>query len=337
MSGVAKGVLSFGTAAILTVAFYVLESEVRQAQAPTILAEPTAPVTLAIETRTDNPGFSSYPGLYKPSELRTFRGAEEVSGLRLKNGHLVVDKTLRDWMDFHRAALGELTLEEITDNLYTMAASLPSPADEEATKIITTYLEYLTALGDYDEIAARQTDLTTLQQLQARQEWLERTRGYYFTDEVHEAFFGMDEAIDRNMLSELILKSQGADDAEIAALDDQLPEKIQAFRHRSRSVVRLNEMEAELHANGTADAESLWQLRAREFGDDAADRLAEADLRQQAWENRVQEYMAFTTSDQLQTLSLQDQETAIAEYHSANFSEREILRLPAAVTVLTSR
>lgn len=336
MSGFTKGVLSFGTAGILTVAFYFLESEIRQPQNSGTAAEQTAPATVTFETRAENPGFS-YPGLYKPEDLRTFRGASEVSGLRIVNGHLVMDKALRDWMDFHRAALGELTLEEITDNLYTIAASLPSPADEEASGIITTYLEYLTALGDYDEIAARQTHLTTLQQLQARQEWLERTRDYYFTDEVHEAFFGMDEAIDRNMLSELILKSQGADDAEIAALEHQLPEKIQAFRYRSRSVVRLNEMEADLKASGRADAESLWQLRAEEFGDAAADRLAAADQRQQAWENRVLEYIAFTSSDSLNALSLADQEVAIVEYREKNFSEREILRLPAAVTILTAR
>ena len=336
MSGFTKGVLSFGTAGILTVAFYFLDSEIRQPQNPGHAAEQPAPATVTFETRAENPGFS-YPGLYKPEDLRTFRGASELSGLRIVNGHLVVDKKLRDWIDFHRAALGELTLEEIMDNLYTIAASLPYPADEEATEIIAIYLEYLTALGGYDEIAARQTHLSTLQQLQARQEWLERTRDYYFTDEVHEAFFGMDEAIDRNMLSELILKSQGADDSEIAALEYQLPEKIQEFRHRSRSVVRLNEMEADLKASGQADAESLWQLRAKEFGENAADRLAAADERQLAWEKRVQDYIEFTSSDSLHGLSLTDQEMAITEYREENFSEREILRLPAAVTILTSR
>lgn len=336
MSALTKGVLSFGTAGILTVAFYFLDSEIRQPQNPGAAAEQPAPASVSIEARDENPGFS-YPGLYNPSELKTFRGATEVAGLHIVNGHLVMDKTLRDWMDFHRAALGELTMEEITDNLYAIAASLPSPADEEATAIITTYLEYLTALGGYDEIVARQTHLTTLQQLQARQEWLERTRGYYFTDEVHEAFFGMDEAIDRNMLSELILKSQGADEAEIAALEHQLPEKIQAFRQRSRSMVRLNEMEADLKARGVADDESLWQLRANEFGDAAADRLAAADQRQQAWEQRVQDYIAFTSSEKVNALSLADQEMAMAEYREQHFSAREILRLPAAVTILTSR
>ena len=41
------------------------------------------------------------------------------------------------------------------------------------------------------------------------------------------------------------------------------------------------------------------QLRASEFGEDAADRLADVDTRQQVWEGRIRDYMNFMASDTL--------------------------------------
>ena len=51
MSGFTKGVLSFGTAGILTVAFYFLDSEIRQPQNPGHAAEQPAPATVTFEIR----------------------------------------------------------------------------------------------------------------------------------------------------------------------------------------------------------------------------------------------------------------------------------------------
>lgn len=336
MTGLTKGVLSFGTAGILTAVFYLFDTGVIQPQRDEIRQMPAASPITTTQTRASNPGLS-YPGLYNPDSLQTFRGATEVHGLRLKDGHLVIDRQLREWIDFHRAALGELTQEEITANLYAIAAALPAPADGEAAEIIALYLEYLKALNNYDEIAARQTDLTTLQQLTSRQDWLQRTRAYYFSDEVHEAFFGIDEALDQRMLSELTLKSKGAEEAEVEALEQTLPEELQAFRQRSHSVVRLAEEEQALKSRGEADSEHLWQLRASEFGEDAADRLADVDTRQQVWEGRIRDYMNFMASDTLHALPLLEQEARLEEYREAHFTEREIKRLPAAVAILSAR
>ena len=62
MTGLTKGVLSFGTAGILTAVFYLFDTGVIQPQRDEIRQMPAASPITTTQTRASNPGLS-YPGL----------------------------------------------------------------------------------------------------------------------------------------------------------------------------------------------------------------------------------------------------------------------------------
>lgn len=266
--------------------------------------------------------------------VMTFRGAAVDGFLRTDHrGHLVVDIQLRHWMDFYLSAQGEVALDDLLQIMRSQIALLPEPGQSQALNIMTEYLGYLHALGDYDREAEKRTEQPGIDELSARVAWQQRLRREWLEPQVVEAFFHADEVMDNYMLARQQLKAQGADPAQLAALDSSLPHELQQMRAQAQQVLTLQQQERQMRQSGASVA-AVQQWRVQQYGKEAAERLAETDQRQQQWQQRLHDYQQYRDSLALQGLADQDREMLLKTYRSRHFSAVEQKRLNAALTLL---
>ena len=269
-------------------------------------------------------------------KLKTFRGASVDGALRTSlAGELIIDTELRRWIDFYLSAQGEVALAELVAAMQAGMAQLPQPGQDQALGLLEDYLGYLAALGDYDYEAQKRLAGGSLDEMTARLEWQQRLRRQWLQPAVVEAFFHDDEVLDNYALARLSLLRQGASADQFQALEQALPEALQAQRQQSRQILTLHQQEQSMKDAGAGDDDiNAW--RTQQYGAEAAGRLADADKRQQAWQQRVIAYRDFAGSLALKELADADREQLLDSYRQRNFSAAEIKRLPAALSLLAA-
>ncbi len=273
-------------------------------------------------------------GTVDTTHVMTFRGASVDGYLRTDHrGQLVVDIQLRHWMDFYLSAQGEVMLDDLLRTMRSQIAGLPEPGQSQALKIMDEYLGYLAALADYDREAEKRIGQSGIDELSARVAWQQRLRREWLEPDVVEAFFHADEVMDNYTLARQQLRAQGADEAQLAALDSSLPQELQRMRAQSQQVLTLQQQEQQLRQQGASVA-AVQQWREQQYGKEAAERLARTDLQQQQWQQRLKDYQQYRDSLALQGLDNQDREMLLRTYRSRHFSETEQKRLNAALTLL---
>ncbi len=273
-------------------------------------------------------------GTVDTKNVMTFRGASVDGYLRTDHrGQLVVDIQLRHWMDFYLSAQGEVPLDDLLQTMRSQIAGLPEPGQSQALKIMDEYLGYLAALGDYDRDAEKRVSQSGMDELAARVAWQQRLRREWLEPNVVEAFFHADEIMDNYTLARQQLRAQGADEAQLAALDSSLPPELQHMREQSQQVLSLQQQEQQLRQQG-ASAAVVQQWREQQYGKEAAERLAGVDQQQQQWQQRLKDYQQYRDSLALQGLDNQDREMLLRTYRSRHFSDTEQKRLNAALTLL---
>lgn len=258
---------------------------------------------------------------------KTFRGANEDGALRTLSGHLLVDRDLRRWIDFHLSATGELSLEDIVNAMQIKMRALPVPANSEALDLLARYLTYRQDIDNYDALTARKIAANDSGSLTARVEWMENLRRLYFDEKTIGAFFGLDEHLDRYTLEKLALMQSGASADDLALLDEALPLSIRVQREQARTLNRLDN----INERFALDTQALKQQRALAFGPEAAERLQRLDEQRADWKHRLQAYQSYKVSVEDEFNAAQLIELYADEY----FSSSEKLRLEAAsVSVL---
>lgn len=267
--------------------------------------------------------------------LRTFRGASEDGKLRVdETNHLVIDLQLRHWFDFHLSAVGELSIADIRNVMTERIMRLPLPARDEALAVLSAYLGYLDALAAYDETTALKNQMSDASsRMLTRLEWQQRLRREWLQPDVVTAFFTADELIDNYTLQKLALLRNGANATELKQLDESLPEVVQVMREQSQSVLTLNQEMAQMQAqNVSAEDQYAWQVR--EYGEEAAQRLAQVKQRQEEWQQRLKDYRHYKQSPELQRLAQQDRDDLLQTYRDAHFTSLEQKRIGAALALL---
>ncbi len=273
------------------------------------------------EIREENRSLS----IFNPTDIATFRGAEEDGDLILMNGHLLVNISLKRWMDFYLSAVGEQTLDDIVAYMKGRMQALPAPADAEALEILTSYLNYRRDIDNYDEVTARKIEGIDLASLNARMEWIEKMRRLHFTEEVVTAFFAEEEAMDRFTLKRMALVQAGASVDEIEAVDEDLPAALKMKREQSGMADQLQALRQE----AGDDPVLLQTLREEQFGADAAARLAVLDQTRQLWHQKLDHYQSLIDAGA--------DEARLTAYRAENFSSAESARLDAALQVRQSQ
>jgi lipase chaperone LimK len=273
-------------------------------------------------------------------ELKTFRLASIDGSIKVdKHNVLIIDQDLRHWLDFYLSAIGEVNLQQIMAMMQQEINKLPNPGRDQAHEIMNQYLAYKKELGEYDNRELLAVDHhNDIEQLSNRLDWQMRLRRRHLADDVVESFWKNDEVIDNYALAKLTIKGSDLSDADkkeqLSALDKSLPESLYAFKQEL--YIASNLLEKEKALSQSDDPDELRNLRIQEVGVEATDRLEVIDKTQNTWRLKVVSYRDEQQRlSEIEGISATDKAAILSQYREDNFEEKERLRLPAAVQLLS--
>ncbi|MBM97184.1 MAG: hypothetical protein CMI09_15205 [Oceanospirillaceae bacterium] len=259
------------------------------------------------------------------------------------DGHLIVDRALRQWFDSWLSLQGEWSLDQILLAMQAQFETLDEPASAEVAALLQRYLDYREALGQYDDRTGRSVVQSDADVLAQRLEWVERLRREFFDETVAVAFFGADETLDRHLLARRQLQQNGASEADIQALEQSLPPELQSSRQKSHALRNMHRQEQVWQAQGL-DADTLeqqkYEYRTRQWGEAAAKRLASLDQQHQDWQQRLDDYAQYRNrllEGEYGTDLSDENRDALNRWLQQHFSEQEQRRVPAALALYLSQ
>jgi len=277
------------------------------------LAEATRPTT-----QTEPPAFDGAFALDGQQQLRV------DAALRARFDYLLSLATPPDL-----AKLNRLLEQQLIE------AGLPAAARQRAQALFARYVEYKRALamlkapGDDARLDPRQVRAS----LDARV----ALRLRYFDAADARGLFGGEQDEDEAMLARLeILQRPGLSSAErqrlLAELDSRLPPAQRATRQAPVQHLLMAQQAATLRAQGASE-DDIYRQRANEFGQAAAERLAQLDKSEQEWQQRLSEYRQSAAALAADTsLSASDRDKAITALQQ-RFTPQEQRRLAGALAL----
>ncbi|MBL4797365.1 MAG: hypothetical protein JKY50_08120 [Oleispira sp.] len=273
-------------------------------------------------------------------ELKTFRFSSVDGSIKVDNDNiLIIDQDLRHWLDFYLSAIGEVNLQQIISMMQQEIDKLPNPGRDQAHTIMDQYLAYKQELGEYDKRELLAVDSNNnIEQLSNRFDWQMRLRRRYLADDVVESFWHNDEVIDNYALEKLVIRNSDLSDtdkaAQLLALEESLPDSLSSFK--KELYVASNLLEKEKALSQSNDPTELRNLRIQEVGIEATNRLEAIDKTQNTWRLKVLSYRDEKQRlSAIEGMSAIDKEHILAQYREDNFADKEKLRLPAAVQLLS--
>ncbi|MEJ5897600.1 lipase secretion chaperone [Aquabacterium sp. G14] len=260
-------------------------------------------------------------GIIQPTPAPSLSGTTPDGTLQNSQGDLVLSPDLLRRFDYWLTTYGEKSVEAIkADILADLRDELSPTALARAGKLLDAYLAYKSELARLTPLPAGTQQVEALaQQLQAMRD----VRGRHFTRPEIDALFGADDVQDDDTLARMrIMQDRTLSDADktrkLRELTSQLPPEQQAHRTEPIKHLTVNEAVSEARARGASDQE-VQAIRTRLVSAEAAQRLAQLDAEEAAWQARVQRYLSLRQTD----------EVAAEAYKEANFRENEKLRLSA--------
>ncbi len=279
---------------------------------------------------------------HDPAFVRSMQGTVPDGDLRLLPGGQALGQTggtlpygeLKRLFDYYLSAMGEQSLESIVQQIQRALEQRLAPAQADAAKnLLGRYLDYQRALVTVEQNPAQSgSGLAAIRQRFAA---VQALRARLFSAAEEQAMFGLDDAYDRDALARLEISQNPALNAtqkseQLAVLDAAMPAALRAEYEAPRVVIQIEQRALEMRANGASDAE-VFQMRAKALDADAATRLAEVDRDEQAWKNRITQYLAArSTLLQAQAdASESERAAALTALQQAQFTPDERRRLAA--------
>ncbi len=259
---------------------------------------------------------------------RSLRGSDIDGELRVDaDGHFVPDPRALALMDYFFAASGEEPLDVIRGRIVReILARLEFPAAQEAIHVLDRYIAYRQAARDLLSGEAAPHDL------ERRLQWMRELRREVLGPELSTAFYGEQERVaqldvERHALAQDSSLSKSERAARLADNEEQLPEHIREARRRVAGPTRLHQRVEVLRDEG-ATREEIFELRAEQFGQDAAERLAALDAQRADWKRRLSAYGA--ERERLGgSLGSEERNERLAALRSSYFDESELARVMA--------
>jgi lipase chaperone LimK len=241
---------------------------------------------------------------------------------------------LRRMFDYYLSAVGEQSIEDITQQIRSELDRTMPPAQASAAKrLLALYLAFKRELVDLE----KKPDLagTGVQAIRKRFLAMQDLRARFFSEQETQGMFGFDDAYDMDAIARLeIDQTPGLNDAQkkakYAALDAAMPAALREEREAPRVVIRLEEMAQAMRAKGASE-DDIYRMRTKELNPEAAARLAEVDREELAWKARITDYL----NERNRLLknhtdwSESERQTALSQLQQSRFDENERRRLPA--------
>lgn len=237
---------------------------------------------------------SARAGDEAPELPASLRGTQPPGGWGVnEDGSWEVTPELRLLFDYYLTALGEAPLDELVVHIRESLDSLPPEAREQALAVLEDYLDFRLALTELEEVSGL-VERPGPDELARRLERIRSLRRDALGDAVAETFFAEDEALADYALERARFMaddslSEQERKARLVEAESVLPQHMQASREAARSFREYRERVAELERSG-APRESIEALRAQQFGEEAAEQLAEVDRQRAEWDQRLSEY-----------------------------------------------
>ncbi|WDD92756.1 lipase secretion chaperone [Burkholderia sp. FERM BP-3421] len=240
-------------------------------------------------------------------------------------GHLAKSRAVRDFFDYCLAAQSDLTAAEL-DALVKreIAAQLDgSPAQQEALDVWQRYGRYLAELARLPDGGGVPDKLDTGAMrlaLDARASLASRTLGDW-----SEPFFGAEQQQQRHDLARLKIAQDpnltpAQKTARLAALDQELSPAQRAEQARIKQQQDAIGQIARLQQSGASPDELRAQL-AQTLGPAAAERVAQMQRDDDAWQAKYRDYAAARAQLDAQGLSPQDRDAQLAQLRQRYFTE----------------
>ncbi len=263
----------------------------------------------------------------------SFAGTEVDGRLRTNvQGELIIDGDIRRLFDYFLASIGEESIEASVTRLRShIEEQLSQPAEGQALRLLGQYLDYKRQLLILEKDHAQLADLNAMRE---RLSAVRLLRAGIFDDQVHQAFFGLDEANDSFTLERLAIRHDrtldaAAKGAAIDRLQASLPaELLDTLVPQLQTELR--EQTQALQASG-ATAGELRQLRQQLVGNAATERLEKLDQKRQQWKQRLAAYLEEKALvENSRGLGETEKRTAIERLAAERFDENERKRLLVA-------
>lgn len=251
------------------------------------------------------------------------------------DGDLVINKKIQSLFDFYLSALGEESLEEVVARIkQRLALQLTSTALEQASDILTGYLQYLNEIpaikqqyeqdlkGEYaldDVINARKLVLD------ARAEFLDpEIIAVFFeqTDQYEDYMLGLAAVTQNNGLTQAQKQQARAD------LDATAPAWLLAQQKNANQLNEYRSKYQELKYQGATE-EELSDFTQQQFSPEVAARLADLEGQRQQWQLKLDEYRVELSGIITTDMGGQLQQEQIGQLRELYFSEQEIKRVRA--------
>lgn len=233
-----------------------------------------------------------------------------------RHGRLIVNLETRDFFDYFLNTVGEVSPEQALEQIRALAtSSLPPEAAADAMDLLDQYLLYkqqaLTVQATPLDPSRQSDPDYRLQMLEGAFADLKQLRQGVFSPEVHEAFFGLEEAYGEYTLASLAVAartdlSPEAKNALVAWHRDQLPEQLRnTERHLLASTEQNRRRMATIDSADSpenAGQKLIEQGMSPEAAADVTDYMRERD----SFDARYEHYQA--ALDQLDQSGLSDQD-----------------------------
>lgn len=259
-------------------------------------------------------------------------GQLQVNG----SGELVINTELRRQFDYLLTDSPNLSLDVIFKAAEkTFAAQLKPDAAARAMQLFKQYVAYRKALAELKKPA--NPGATPLADIQALMTARNTLRRQYFSAQEADALFGDEEKYDAFTLARMEVERSNLSEADKAARIAQLeqtmlPEADRKMRQEVVLPIHAAEQVAAMRAQGASE-QAVWQFRAQQFGQEAADRLASLDKEETDWQKRLDKYQQELQAIQARNLPEADANREIAQLKAQQFDAQEQLRVDAALQV----
>jgi lipase chaperone LimK len=245
---------------------------------------------------------------------------------------LVPGPGLIELFDHYLATLGERSLDDIRAQIEReLEARLAPAAAARAKDVFARYLAFRERLRTADP--GRPAGARSVDVLRQRLRVLRAIRAEYFDDAEARALFGPADREAADALARMAIAQDPALDADerrrrLAQLDAAAPDQAREARAAATSITRLEEAARSLREQGGSE-DDVWHLRAAATSPEAANRLAELDREEAAWQARIAEYLAQRRTVQDAALGEAQRQEAIAALRGRLFTPAEQRRLGA--------
>lgn len=247
------------------------------------------------------------------------------------DGHVLPDLDLRRRFDWYLALIGEFDIPAIRALLAAhLVREHGTARAQRVLDVFDRYTGYLAAVAAAQDGPARDAA--------GRLDWLADARARHLGPALHAAFYADEEAYARHTLARLAIARDPTLDADqrarrLAELAEALPDAQRRALDAAGTAALAAELDAQ-HALIAADAATRHAERSALWGAAAAQRLAELDQAEAAWQSRIDAYLAARRAvEAAATLDAARRAAAVDALRRARFSDVEQRRIASLEAV----